>query len=174
MPPYTFTDPVNITAFNFLDNNELIIGTPAGLMHCKIKEPGNIEVVSPFAEVPETRITCIQKMRSGKGFYIPRRMTTFMLRAVQPVQVSPMKLDPGSQLTEFSTYEDVGQIYGWLLSSGLVGFRPIIGENPQVETLDKSMDSRLTMLRPSLKTTRNISAAALGKDVQITLKHSLF
>jgi len=67
---YTFKNPSLIVSFEFIDNNTLLIGTNAGLLYCKLKESGEIEIINQVSEIPESKIVCIQKMRNKSGFYI--------------------------------------------------------------------------------------------------------
>ena len=67
---YLFKDQTFILSFEFLDDNELLIGTNTGLLYCRLKESDEIEIIRPVAEIPESKITCIQKMRNNSGFYI--------------------------------------------------------------------------------------------------------
>jgi serine phosphatase RsbU (regulator of sigma subunit)/streptogramin lyase len=48
----------------------LLIGTNTGLLYCRLNEPGIIEIVRAISEIPESKITCIQKMRNQPGFFI--------------------------------------------------------------------------------------------------------
>ena len=65
-----FKDPGNIISFDFLNNDELLIGTNTGLLYSKLSDSGEIEIIHPVLEIPESKVTCIQKMRNRSGFYI--------------------------------------------------------------------------------------------------------
>jgi ligand-binding sensor domain-containing protein/serine phosphatase RsbU (regulator of sigma subunit) len=65
-----FKNQTIIISFDFLDNNELLVGTNTGLLYCKIKEPGEIEIIRTIQEIPESKVTCIQKTSNNTGFYI--------------------------------------------------------------------------------------------------------
>lgn len=67
---YSFKNPETVISFNFLDDNHLLVGTNTGLLHCRIKESGEIEIIRPVTEIPESKIAHIIQMRSGTGFYI--------------------------------------------------------------------------------------------------------
>jgi ligand-binding sensor domain-containing protein/serine phosphatase RsbU (regulator of sigma subunit) len=67
---YMFKDQVSITSFDFLVDNEIIVGTNTGLLFCRLKEPGEIEIIRSVAEVPESKVTAILKMRGKSGFFI--------------------------------------------------------------------------------------------------------
>jgi ligand-binding sensor domain-containing protein/serine phosphatase RsbU (regulator of sigma subunit) len=66
----SFNDKVFIVTFGFLDNGELLIGTNSGLLYCRLKESGGIEVIRTVEEIPGSKITGIQKLRNKPGFYI--------------------------------------------------------------------------------------------------------
>jgi ligand-binding sensor domain-containing protein/serine phosphatase RsbU (regulator of sigma subunit) len=67
---YILKDQVLITSFEFLDNSDFIAGTNTGLLHCRLNETGEIEIISRIPEIPESKVTCIQKMRNISEFYI--------------------------------------------------------------------------------------------------------
>jgi ligand-binding sensor domain-containing protein/serine phosphatase RsbU (regulator of sigma subunit) len=67
---HLFKDQTFIISFDFLDDNELFVGTNTGLLYCRFKESGEIEIIRPVAEIPESKVTCIQKTRNNTGFYI--------------------------------------------------------------------------------------------------------
>jgi ligand-binding sensor domain-containing protein/serine phosphatase RsbU (regulator of sigma subunit) len=67
---YSFKTAENIISFGFFDGSELLIGTNTGLWYCRLKEPGEIEKIRTFTEIPESKVTCIKRMRTKAGFYI--------------------------------------------------------------------------------------------------------
>ena len=67
---YVFKDQTIIISFAFLDNSELLVGTYTGLLYCRLKESGEIEIIRSVSEIPESKVICIQKMRNKSGFYI--------------------------------------------------------------------------------------------------------
>jgi ligand-binding sensor domain-containing protein/serine phosphatase RsbU (regulator of sigma subunit) len=67
---YMFKDQTIIISFDFLDNSELLVGTNTGLLYCRLKESGEIEIIQSVSEIPESKVTCIRKMRNKSGFYI--------------------------------------------------------------------------------------------------------
>ena len=67
---YLFNGSESIISFDFLDNGELLVGTHAGLLHCRLKETGEIEIIGPVAEIPESKVSQIIKMRDKTGFYV--------------------------------------------------------------------------------------------------------
>ena len=67
---FLFKEPENIISFDFLDNDELLVGTNTGLLYVKLIESGEIQIIHPVMEIPESKVTCIQKMRNRSGFII--------------------------------------------------------------------------------------------------------
>ncbi len=65
-----FKDQVFIISFDFLNDSELLVGTNTGLLYCRLEDSGEIEIIRPVAEIPESKVMCIQKMRNKSGFYI--------------------------------------------------------------------------------------------------------
>jgi ligand-binding sensor domain-containing protein/serine phosphatase RsbU (regulator of sigma subunit) len=65
-----FKDQIVILTFDFLDNDELLIGTNSGLLHCRLKEPGEIEIIGTVAGIPESKIAGIRKITNKPGFFI--------------------------------------------------------------------------------------------------------
>jgi ligand-binding sensor domain-containing protein/serine phosphatase RsbU (regulator of sigma subunit) len=67
---YLFKDQTFITSFEFLNESELLIGTNTGLILCRIGESGEIGIIRHISEIPDSKITCIQKMQDKSLFYI--------------------------------------------------------------------------------------------------------
>jgi ligand-binding sensor domain-containing protein/serine phosphatase RsbU (regulator of sigma subunit) len=67
---YRFKNQSLITSFEFLDNNTFIIGTNTGLLYCRLKGYGEIEIIRQISEIPEAKVVAIHKMRNNHGFYI--------------------------------------------------------------------------------------------------------
>ena len=65
-----FKDKTSIVTFEFLNDNELLVGTNGGLLYCRLKESGEIEIIRHVEEIPDSKVTCIQKMRNKSGFYV--------------------------------------------------------------------------------------------------------
>lgn len=64
-------DQIPIFTFNFLNPNEIIIGSVNGLIHCSLdKRTGQIQIIQPIKGIPESRIQDIIKTRDNTGFYI--------------------------------------------------------------------------------------------------------
>ena len=67
---YLFKDQTFIISFEFLDESELLIGTNTGLILCRLGESGEIGIIRHISEIPDSKITCIQKMQDKSLFYI--------------------------------------------------------------------------------------------------------
>jgi len=67
---YIFKDQTIILEIESLENGELLVGTNSGLLYCRLKETGEIEIIRSVTDIPESKITCIQTMRDKSGFVI--------------------------------------------------------------------------------------------------------
>ena len=64
-------DQMSIFSFNFLNPNEIIIGSTNGLIHGYLdKLTGQIQIIQQIKGIPESRIQDIAKTRDNAGFYI--------------------------------------------------------------------------------------------------------
>jgi ligand-binding sensor domain-containing protein/serine phosphatase RsbU (regulator of sigma subunit) len=67
---FGFKDQIAVVSFAFIDNVEMLVGTASGLFYCRLGESNVVEIIRSVSEIPESKITCIQKMRNGSGFYV--------------------------------------------------------------------------------------------------------
>jgi|WetSurMetagenome_2_1015567.scaffolds.fasta_scaffold03932_3 ligand-binding sensor domain-containing protein/serine phosphatase RsbU (regulator of sigma subunit) len=65
-----FSDPTIINTFNFVSENDILAGTNDGVLFCRLKDSGEIEIISHVKEIPESKITAILKMRNDSGYYV--------------------------------------------------------------------------------------------------------
>ena len=65
-----FKDQTIALSFEFINEKDILVGTNTGLLLCRLTESGNIEIVRQVSEIPESKVTCIQKIRNKSGFYI--------------------------------------------------------------------------------------------------------
>jgi ligand-binding sensor domain-containing protein/serine phosphatase RsbU (regulator of sigma subunit) len=65
-----FKDQTIVLSFEFINESYVLVGTNTGLLFCRLKESEEIEMVRHVSEIPESKVTCIQKMRDKSGFYI--------------------------------------------------------------------------------------------------------
>ncbi len=67
---YLFKDQITAVSFAFVNNDDILVGTTSGLLYCRLGDSNDIEIIRFVSEIPETKITGIQKMRNGSGFYV--------------------------------------------------------------------------------------------------------
>ena len=68
---YNFTNnPHSILTFEFVNENNLLIGTNNGVLYGRLKWPGEIELIKTVTEIPESRISGILRAEDKSGFYI--------------------------------------------------------------------------------------------------------
>lgn len=67
-------DQIPIFSFNFLNPDEIIIGSVNGLIYCSLdRRTGQIQIIQPIKDIPESGILDITKTRDNAGFYITTR-----------------------------------------------------------------------------------------------------
>jgi Two component regulator propeller./Stage II sporulation protein E (SpoIIE)./Y_Y_Y domain. len=117
---YLFKDQVFIISFDFLGDSELLVGTNTGLLDCRLKEPGEIEIIRPVSEIPESKVMCIQKMRNNSGFFIATENDgLFQLTDEDNLfKVSKIITDPDFDLTGIQDIYEDSQSNLWLCSRG--------------------------------------------------------
>ena len=104
-----FKDRTLIVSFTFLNDNELLVGTNTGLLYCRLKESGEIEIIRRIEEIPESKVTCIQKMRNKSGFYIATENDGIfkLINEDKLFNVSKITADSYSEITGIQEiYED--------------------------------------------------------------------
>ena len=117
---FIFNEQTVIIFFSFLNNSELLVGTTSGLLFCRLKEPGEIEIVRKISEIPDSRITCIQKLRNNSGFYVATENDGLFRLTTEGNRFRVIKIEPDHN-AGFSgiqyIYED-SQANLWLCSFG--------------------------------------------------------
>jgi ligand-binding sensor domain-containing protein/serine phosphatase RsbU (regulator of sigma subunit) len=115
-----FKDQTFIISFDFLDDNELLVGTNTGLLYCRLKEPDEIEIIQPVAEIPESKVTCIQKMRDNSGFYISTENDGVfkLIKEDNLFKVSKIIADPDFDFTGIQEIYEDSRSNLWLCSKG--------------------------------------------------------
>ena len=139
---YFFQDQLSIVSFGFLNREELLIGTTTGLVQCRINKPGILEIMSSVTEIPETRITCIETMNNGKGFYITTEDDEIYLLKNNGDRLGISKLSTGAEsyLTGIQYIYEDSQANLWLATFGNGLARLIAdttGRIAEVKILDK-------------------------------------
>jgi ligand-binding sensor domain-containing protein len=115
-----FNDQIFITSFEFLNDSELLVGTNTGLLFCRLKEPGEIEIIRTVAEIPESKITSIQKMKNNSGFYITTE-NDGLFRLISEdnlIKVSKIIADQDSDFTGIQDIFEDSQSNLWICSFG--------------------------------------------------------
>jgi ligand-binding sensor domain-containing protein/serine phosphatase RsbU (regulator of sigma subunit) len=116
----TFKDKTIIISFEFLNDSELIVGTISGLLFCRLKESGEIEMIRHVSEIPESKVTCIQKMRNKAGFYITTENDGIFQLTYGDNLFKVLKIiaDPDSDFTGIQYLYEDSQSNLWLGSFG--------------------------------------------------------
>ena len=70
MKHFVFKDQIPIITFNFTANGELLVATDSGLLLCRLTDDGEVEIIRKLTEIPELKVTAIEKMRNNQGFFI--------------------------------------------------------------------------------------------------------
>jgi ligand-binding sensor domain-containing protein/serine phosphatase RsbU (regulator of sigma subunit) len=117
---YEFKDPVSIISFEFIDDSELLIGTNTGLLFCRIQQSGEIELIRSVLEIPESKISCIRKMRSNSGYYIATENEGIfqLTREGNLFKVSKIVTDPFVDFTGIQDIYEDSRLNLWLASFG--------------------------------------------------------
>jgi ligand-binding sensor domain-containing protein/serine phosphatase RsbU (regulator of sigma subunit) len=117
---YLFKDQTIITSFEFLDNRELLVGTNTGLILCRLGESGQIDIIRRISEIPESKITCIQKMTNRPLFYISTENDGIFEIRYENNLLKVLKIiaDPDSDFTGVQYIYKDSQSNLWLASFG--------------------------------------------------------
>ncbi|MGD0753920.1 MAG: two-component regulator propeller domain-containing protein [Bacteroidales bacterium] len=65
-----FKDQTIVLSFEFIDESDVLVGTDTGLLYCRLKRSGEIEIIQHVSEIPESKITGVLKIKDKSGFYI--------------------------------------------------------------------------------------------------------
>jgi ligand-binding sensor domain-containing protein/serine phosphatase RsbU (regulator of sigma subunit) len=117
---YLFKDITIIISFDFINDNELLVGTNTGLLHCRLKESGEVEIIGPVLEIPVSKVTCIQKMRNKPGFYIATENDgIFQLTYIDNLfKVKKLIVNTDFDITDIQEIYQDSQSDLWLCSKG--------------------------------------------------------
>lgn len=117
---YLFKDQTIIISFEFLGDLELLVGTNTGLILCRLGESGEIDIIRRISEIPESKITCIQKIQSKSQFYIATENDGIFEISSENNLFKVLKIiaDPGSDLTGIQYLYKDSQLNLWLGSFG--------------------------------------------------------
>lgn len=67
---YMFKDQTIVLSFGFIGENFILAGSNTGLLYCRLKVTGEIEILHHVSEIPEAKITGILRIKDNSGFYI--------------------------------------------------------------------------------------------------------
>jgi ligand-binding sensor domain-containing protein/serine phosphatase RsbU (regulator of sigma subunit) len=117
---YLFKDQTIISSFEFLGDHELLIGTNTGLILSRIGESGEIEIIRIISEIPEAKITCIQKVQSRSQFYVATENDGIFEINNENNLFKVLKIiaDPDSEFTGIHCFYKDSQSNLWLGSFG--------------------------------------------------------
>jgi len=110
-------DQVFLITFEFLDNSKLLLGTNTGLLYGRIEKSGKIEIIHPVIGIPDSKITCIRKMKNRSGFFIATENDGIFQLTYEDEQfkVSKIMADPDVDFTGIQDiFEDSQSIYGYV------------------------------------------------------------
>ena len=115
-----FNEQTIIISFDFLNDSELLVGTNSGLLFCRLKASEEIEIIRRVSEIPESKVTCIQKMRNKSGFFIATENDgIFQLTYKESVfKVLKTVGDSDSDFTNIQYLYEDSQSNLWLCSFG--------------------------------------------------------
>jgi ligand-binding sensor domain-containing protein/serine phosphatase RsbU (regulator of sigma subunit) len=138
-----FNEKTMILSFDFPDDGGILVGTNSGLLYCRLKESGEIEIVRHISEIPESKVTCIQKMRSKSGFYIATENDgIFQLTCKDSIfKVIKIIPRPDSDFTNIQYLYEDSQSDLWLCSfgKGLIKMRfSVSGELKIIDYFNKT------------------------------------
>ena len=114
------SENVFIVSFEFLDNGELLVGTNTGLLYCRIKKSGEIEIVEAVSEIPDSKIAGIRKMRNRSGFYVATENDGVFRLSIEEerFKVSELLAEPDFDFTGIQNIYEDSQSNLWLGSFG--------------------------------------------------------
>ena len=125
-------DHVYILSFDFLNAGELLIGTNSGLLFCRLRGSDKVEIIRNVAEIPESKVIGILKMRNNSGYYIATENDIFQLTYENNrIKVSKIITEPALDISGIQDICEDSQSDLWVCSfgSGLIKLiHPASGE----------------------------------------------
>ena len=115
-----FYNQTIILSFEFIDESDLLVGTNTGLLHCRLKGSGEIEIIQHISEIPESKITGILKIKNKSGFYIATENDGVFKLTSNGNNFKASKIAVG-KASDFSSIQDIyedNQSNLWLSSFG--------------------------------------------------------
>jgi ligand-binding sensor domain-containing protein/serine phosphatase RsbU (regulator of sigma subunit) len=117
---YLFHDPTTVVTFEFIDKLNLLVATNTGLLYCRIKESGGIELMQHVSEIPESRISAILKLRDRSGYYIATGNDGVYKLTYDSTNFKTSRLNAGlgSELTDIQEIYEDSRSNLWLSTFG--------------------------------------------------------
>ena len=115
-----FNNQTIILSFEFIDESDLLIGTNTGLLYCRLKGSGEIEIIQHISEIPESKITGILKIKNKSGFYFATENDGVFKLTSNGNNFKASKIAVG-KASDFSSIQDIyedNQSNLWLSSFG--------------------------------------------------------
>jgi len=91
-----FRDHQVIHTFEFVNDHEVLLGTGTGLMLCNLSGSDTIISTTRIRNIPETKITGIQKKKKGPGYYISTENEGLFLVTLNKHDFQVTKIIPAS------------------------------------------------------------------------------
>lgn len=117
---YFFQDQTIVQAFEFIDKSDLLVGTNTGLLYCRVKQSGGIEIIQHVSEIPESRISGILKLRDISGYYIATGNDGVFKLTYDSTNFKAYRLSAGlsSELTDIQEIYEDSRSNLWLSTFG--------------------------------------------------------
>ena len=93
------TNHIPVSSFQFLTEDELLIGSVTGLDYCHLNTSGKIEIIRHLSEIPDCKIQDIVKSNFGSVFYIATENEGIFQLSRVGKQFKISKLDIGPNIT---------------------------------------------------------------------------
>jgi ligand-binding sensor domain-containing protein/serine phosphatase RsbU (regulator of sigma subunit) len=137
-----FRDQKEIHTFEFVNDHEVIVGTGTGLILCNISGSDTVISSTRIRNIPETKITGIQKKKNGNGYYISTENEGLFLVTLNKhdFHVSEIIPESGKSFTGVQQiYEDSRSVL-WMatIGSGLIRLTFKGSERPEITYFDKA------------------------------------
>jgi ligand-binding sensor domain-containing protein/serine phosphatase RsbU (regulator of sigma subunit) len=137
-----FRGQQEIHTFEFVNDHEVLIGTGAGLFLCNLSGSDTIISAIRIRNIPETKITGIQKKKRGPGFYVSTEndgvfvvnLNKHDFRVTQIIQASDKRFTGIQQILEDSQSD----LWIATIGNGLIRLSLNGTENPQIMCFNKS------------------------------------
>ncbi len=138
-----FKVQTTVLSFEFIDERALLVGTNTGLLYCRLKESGEIEIVRHISEIPESKITGLHKMKNKSGFYVATENDGLFKLMSDGDNFKALEITTGKE-SDFIGIQDIyedSQSNLWLSSfgNGLIKMSyPFNGELTKVKRFNKA------------------------------------